>query len=94
MGTLFDENEFIQNETVQKTPLVGNLYRRNNGRYADKETIIKEKERIAVNRALYIESCYFSLGKQHSKLLRENEQQKEEIERLKLELDSYQKKIA
>ncbi|MEI6752388.1 MAG: hypothetical protein WCK78_04400 [Paludibacter sp.] len=92
MGTLFDEIE-----VVQKKP-VGNPYHSRRGRYTDKKTAAKEKAEkradVAENSLAYIKSCYFALGEQLSRVLRQNEKQKAEIEQLKCELSSYRNKTA
>lgn len=85
MNTLFDEIEVVQKKKK------GNPYHSRRGRYTDKLTAAKEKSDkradIAENRLEYISSCYHSIGKLYSKLLRENEQ-------LECELNSYKNKTA
>lgn len=85
MNTLFDEFEVVQQKGK------GNPYHSRRGRYTNKLTAAKEKSDkradVAENRLEYISSCYFAIGKLYSRLLRENEQ-------LKCELNSYKNKIA
>jgi hypothetical protein len=84
MKTLFDE-------TFEEKKKVGNPYHSRSGKYTDKKTAAKElaekRADVAENKLEYITSCYISLGKQHSRLLRECEQ-------LKTELSIYKSKTA
>lgn len=85
MGTLFDEIEVVQPKKK------GNPYHSRRGRYTDKLTAAKEKAEkradVAENSLDYIRSCYHSMGRQYSKLLREYEE-------LKSQLNQYKQKTA
>ncbi len=85
MGTLFDSEEIVQKKCL------GNPYHSRRGQYTDKKTAAKEKAEkradVAENRLEYISSCYHAIGRLYSRLLRENEQ-------LKCELNSYKNKTA
>lgn len=85
MATLFDNEEIVQKKCL------GNPYHSRRGQYTDKKTAAKEKAEkradVAENQLAYFKSLYFAIGKLYSRLLRENEQ-------LKCELNSYRNKTA
>jgi len=84
MNTLFGD-EFIQKKSI------GNPYHNRGGRYTDKKTAAKEKAEkradVAENQLEYIMSCYRGVSKEYSRLLRE-------LEEVKSELNFYKSKTA